>query len=289
VRLALGSAQFGMPYGISNVGDKVSQSEIKNILHVALNGGVDVIDTAMMYGDSESCLSKVGVSKFRLVTKLPRIPSECVDISSWIHLQFNQSLDRLNLKSVYGLLLHDPSQLLSSHGSTIYKTLLELKSLGKVEKIGISVYSPNELDKIIPHYLVDLVQAPFNVIDQRLVKSGWLRRLKSQRIEIHTRSAFLQGLLLMRFEKIPKKFFKWRELWLRWHLFLLEEKRSALEACLEFCMSYEEVDRVIVGVQDSEQLAKILQFSSRGGSLNYAQFNSFGDDELINPTNWQKL
>src|SRR5581483_2256099 len=104
---------------------------------------------------------------------------------------------RLDVKTLYGLLLHRPQQLLGAEGPTLYQALQGLKKGGQVQKIGVSVYAPSELELLNLRYRFDLVQAPFNLVDRRLHTTGWLQRLKEDGVEIHTRSAFLQGLLLM--------------------------------------------------------------------------------------------
>ena len=104
---------------------------------------------------------------------------------------------RLNTINLYGLMLHRPEQLLGPYGEEIMSALLSLKKSGTVQKIGISVYSPDEFTELFSEYDFDIVQCPFNLIDRRLVNSGWLAKLKALGVEVHVRSSFLQGLLLM--------------------------------------------------------------------------------------------
>ena len=110
MKLAIGTAQFGMRYGISNLSGKVSQEGGKAILKYAASAGVDTIDTAMAYGDSEQVLGNIGVDGFNVVTKLPEIPEHIADVEGWVIRAVKDSIFRLGVASLYGLLLHRPGQ-----------------------------------------------------------------------------------------------------------------------------------------------------------------------------------
>jgi len=191
------------------------------------------------------------------------VPNDCEDVGTWVTQQVNASLARMNVTSVYGLLLHRSAQLLDANGTELYRALQVLKESGQVQKLGVSIHSPSELDVLIPQYHFDLVQAPFNLVDQRLYRSGWMQRLKDQGVEVHTRSVFLQGLLLMAQADIPAKFSPWNELWISWHRWLVNHDASAVEACLAFSLSYLEIDRVVVGADNVRQLNQIIDASGR--------------------------
>ncbi len=288
MRLALGTAQFGFPYGVANQIGQVCLSDVKSILEISLLNNIDTLDTAIAYGESEECLGIVGVEKFKLITKLPEIPKNCIDVGAWIFHEVVCSLARLKIKKLHGLLLHRPEQLLGDSGVPIYEALESLRRTGLVEKIGISIYSPDELAKLIPKFRFDLVQAPFNLIDQRLYKSGWLKRLKNDDIEIHTRSTFLQGLLLISHRDMPSKFHRWNYLWQSWDQWLRMNNLDPISACLDFVSSYTEIDKVIVGVDSESQLAQILKSMSIHSSKSFPNL-SCDDQALINPVNWNNL
>ena len=135
---------------------------------------------------------------------------------------------------------------------------------------------------------IDIVQAPLNIVDRRLVVSGWLSRLHSEEIEIHTRSVFLQGLLLMPRNKIPKIFDRWFRAWDQWSLELEKNNLSAVEACLLYPLSLPEIDRVIIGVDNVNQLNDIINKSKSQQSQIDWSFMISNDQALINPTNWHK-
>ena len=288
MRLALGTVQFGLPYGVANKSGQVSRAEAKLMVRLASENGIDTIDTAMAYGESEKCLGEAGVENFKLVTKLPAMPNECLDINSWIHEQVSSSLVRLGVGQIYALLLHKSEDLHGPNGRKLYGALDSLKEKGLVKKIGLSIYSPNELEALKNDFSFDLVQAPFNLIDQRLLHSGWMQKLKDNGVEIHTRSVFLQGLLLMKEIDIPPKFSPWKHLWKKWHDWLTENNVSALQSSLAFPLSFPEIARVVVGADSHQQLKEIIKVTSNLLNIDLPNLLSV-DENLINPVNWSKL
>jgi aryl-alcohol dehydrogenase-like predicted oxidoreductase len=258
------------------------------MLQLAAANGIDTLDTAIAYGDSEACLGEVNTQGFKLVTKLPVVPDDCSDVSVWVQQQVSQSLARLGVTEVYGLLLHRSEQLLGPNGTVLHRTLQSLKDKGKIQKLGVSIYSPSELDALMRCYSIDLVQSPFNLIDRRLHCTGWLHRLKDSGVEVHTRSVFLQGLLLMTKADIPAKFAPWNEIWQQWTQWLTGPEVSAVQACLAFPLSFPEIDRVVVGVDSVNQLVQILSASSSTLISELPDLRC-DDENLINPANWSTL
>jgi len=287
-RIALGTAQFGSDYGVANNSGKILLKEARSILKLGKSYGVDILDTAIAYGDSEQNLGQIGVEGFGIITKLPALPKGEVDIADWVRAEVANSLDRMQKKSLYGLLLHRPDELMGPRGADLYRGLESLKNEGKIGKIGVSVYSMNELEELTPRYKLDLVQAPFNLVDRSLVDSGWLAKLKLAGVEVHVRSIFLQGLLLMPRNAIPVKFLGWSTIWDKWHVWLQKNQITAVEACLSYVLSCSHIDRVIVGVDTQDQLLEIVNAANREVLDSYPDIKSDSVD-LINPANWGAL
>jgi len=288
VKLAIGTAQFGQPYGIANQAGQVSLHEGKAMLQLAADNGIDTLDTAIAYGDSEQRLGEIGVQGWQVVSKLPIIPDDCADTLQWVTEAIDGSLQRLNVNSLYGLLLHRPQQLMEKNGDKLYRALQQLKQEGLVQKIGISIYAPSELDTLCNHYQFDLVQAPFNIMDRRLIDTGWLSRLAEQGMELHVRSAFLQGLLLMAPSDRPSKFDRWAPLWSKWHEWLKDVNLTPLEACLRYTLSFSEISRVIVGVDNRNQLKQIIH-ATKGSLPQIPDVLKTDAPDLINPAHWAAL
>lgn len=292
MKLSLGTVQFGLTYGIANQSGQVSLEQACEVVALARANGIADLDTAIAYGDAEARLGQIGVQGFRVVTKLPPLPDalsiEVTDAGMWAKAHLAASLQRLGVSSVYGLLLHRPADLLSHHGKALLKALQDLRAEGLVQKLGVSIYAPHELESLMPLGRWDLVQAPFNLIDRRLQTSGWLQRLKQDGTEIHTRSAFLQGLLLMPRSAIPSKFAPWTELWDKWHNWLACHSVTAVQACLAYPLAFAEVDRVVVGADNKSQLEQLI-----GAALSVAPdaLPDLGcdDENLINPARWSQI
>jgi aryl-alcohol dehydrogenase-like predicted oxidoreductase len=287
VKLALGTVQFGLNYGIANQSGQVTRDEAAQILAVGSAAGIGTLDTAIAYGDSERVLGQIGVAAWTVVSKLPAMPEDLVDVHGWVMDQVTGSLKRLGVARLHALLLHRPDQLFSQQGPAFLGALSALKAEGLVDKIGVSIYEPDELERLFALTRFDLVQAPLSILDRRLVGSGWTTRLKSLGVELHTRSAFLQGLLLMRANERPEKFRRWNGIWETWSQWLGETGLSPLEACLRYPLSVAEVDKVIVGIDSVVQLREILAAAS-GPMASLPCWPGSADPVLLNPASWSK-
>jgi aryl-alcohol dehydrogenase-like predicted oxidoreductase len=283
--LALGTAQFGMSYGISNKTGKVSDNNAFAILEMAERLDIDTIDTAIGYGDSEACLGQYGVSTFKVITKLHSVPDEIKDVNNWVKDNLQRSLERLKIEKLHGLLLHEPDFLCTARGEELWLAIQNLKSQGLIQKIGISIYSPKTLDALNDSFSFDIIQAPLNILDCRLLTSGWLDKLYKDDIEVHARSAFLQGLLLFNTSDRPDKFNSWKSIFESWDKWLAENKIDPVHACIAFLASQSGIKKIIVGVENSDQLESINSY------LHSPVFESFpslstDDENLINPSRW---
>jgi len=287
-KLALGTVQFGLPYGVANQKGQVAQSEVQEILDLARANGINTLDTAIAYGESERVLGAIALDGFDIITKLPSVPDNCTDISGWVERELEGSLSRLNVSKVDGLLLHSPSQLTSAIGQTLYETLLKKKHEGVVRNIGVSVYSPDELSLLIESFQFDLIQAPFNIIDSRLKEAGIFEKLTSSGTQLHVRSVFMQGLLLMSAASRPEKFKHWSSLWSNWEQWLSETNLTPLQACLRHVISIPEIEKVVVGVDSLVQLKEILTALEGDCPIPPPTLNC-SDPHLLNPSLWNHL
>jgi len=285
LKLALGTVQFGLPYGITNQGGQISFNEVADILQHARRSGVDTIDTAIDYGESEKRLGEIGVESWRVVSKLPAVPENCEKAEEWVINSVLGSLERLHIPKLHALLLHRPLQLLGSYGDVIYRTLDVLRDQGKIGKIGVSIYRPNELDALWPHFPIEIVQAPFSILDRRLETSGWLARLHQAGTEIHVRSIFLQGLLLVEAGNHPEYFDRWQALWDQWHDWLNDSGLTPLQACIGFALQTQEIDRVIVGIDSLKHLTEIIEAVGTDG-ITAPPSLAIEDANLLNPLKW---
>lgn len=287
-RIALGTAQIGLSYGVANRQGKVDSVAAAAIVRRAVDCGVTTLDTAIAYGDAEATLGGIGVGGLDIVTKIPPLPSDVIDISRHVVGLVDASRLRLRVDRLFGVLMHRANDLLESRGDRAWTALMDLKARGLVDKIGISVYSPEEIAAVVHRWPVDLVQAPLNVLDRRLESSGWIEGLAARGMELHVRSAFLQGLLLMDADSRPAKFARWGQTWSAWHRWLADSGLTAMAACLGHALSFPQIRRVVVGVDSVHQLEEILGASKT--SMQRAPGELAVDDlQLIDPTNWPRL
>lgn len=289
-KLGLGTVQFGKDYGVNSVDGQVKPEEVKKILSYAHSKNIDLLDTAPAYGNSEKILGRMNNSDFKVVTKTRHFDSLKI-MNNEVRLlndDFNNSLNNLKQDSIYGLLIHNADDLLKPGAEKIFDNLQELKQTGKLTKVGVSVYDHIQLKSILDIFDIDMVQLPFNILDRRIIDSGMLALLYTKGIEVHARSVFLQGLLLMPDKIRPSKFNRWSGLWKVWHEWLKDNQISALEATIRHAVSFPEISRVLVGVDTVNQLKEIIIASS--GVLPKIPGELCTDDsDLLNPSNWGRL
>jgi len=289
-KIALGTVKFGTNYGIGLETNQVRPEEVGNILRYANLMNVDLLDTAPSYGDSEKVLGDLGVQQFDIITKTRHFGN--IEISdSDIRLlkqDFYHSLKNLNQDNIYGILVHNTDDLLKPGGYKIFTQLEEFKQEGKIKKFGVSIYTYEQLEFVLENFDIDLVQLPFNIFDIRLVRTKMLSRLQRRNIEVHARSVFLQGLLLMNNKNRPDKFNRWSALWRAWQEWLNDNNITALEATIRYAISVPEISKVLVGVDTSSQLKEIIDASD--GFLPDLPIELFTEDsDLLNPSNWSRL
>jgi aryl-alcohol dehydrogenase-like predicted oxidoreductase len=290
MKVALGTAQVGMDYGLSNVGGKMQENIVKDILQIAMEDDIKIIDTACSYGDSEETLGRhlPRGSQFQLVTKTPIFLKAHIDNSDAEFLEklFLNSLLKLNTQSVYGLLIHRCDDLFVPGGHLLMERLVRLKKNGYIKKIGASVYQPSQVEKLINYFDIDLVQVPLNVLDQRFLTEGFLTRIKSNGIEIHARSAFLQGLLLMNPHELPDGFELIRPTLIEYHELIANLGLSCVDAAIGFIKSVPEIDCVVCGVNSVEHLREIIRaYRSPVVVQGFSKF-AVTNEAIINPSMW---
>lgn len=278
MKIGLGTVQFGLDYGISNKTGKTNLSEVKEILHSAYLSGIDTIDTARGYGNSEEILGEVLPSdEFNIVTKIG---------TKFPDMDIRNSLTALKRSSIYAVLFHSARDVIQTGIKDCFRRMQAFKDEGLVRKIGISVYDPEELDAILNEAKIDIVQLPLNIFDQRFYNGGYLKKLKDMGIKIHTRSMFLQGVLLMEPDELPVYFRPYRNLITSYRQTICEEGLGFEEAPLLFLKNIPEIDRIIMGINTNKQLCENISYWNSGKKFSAARFAST-DPMLIIPSNWK--
>jgi len=286
MKMVLGTAQFGLDYGISNQVGVVSTTEIALILQHAKNLGFSGLDSAAVYGDSERQLGSIPASQdYAIYTKLPALVTSGYE--GW-HQTFCQSLAKLKRNFLNGLFLHEAKDLLGSEQKNVYRFLSKLKVEGLINQIGVFVYSVDELEYIIERYKIDIVQLPLNIFDQRFTKNGFLKKLKEKEIEIQARSIFLQGLLLMSLNQLPFSFLKLSKNIKKLDELCKKQNISRLACCLAYVLKQSDVDALVLGVTSFSELFEIAKEIEGLPSID-ACWDDFliEDKNIIIPKNWR--
>lgn len=290
VKLGLGTVQFGLAYGVTNARGRVPESDAAAIVETAVAAGVDLFDTAAAYGDSESVLGRILPSgAMRVVSKLSAIHADTIgeDVIARCRASVARSLAESRRSQLYGLLLHRPDDLRKPGRNRLIALLAELKAQGLVAKVGVSAYERGQIETALDLLPVDLVQVPFNLADQRLLRDGTLARLKQRNVEVHARSAFLQGALLAEPAALPPHFVPHRDRLTRLGELAGRNGLSRLALCLRFVLERPEIDAAIVGVTAPPELDQILA-AARDETPLPAGLDSLATDDprLINPSLW---
>jgi aryl-alcohol dehydrogenase-like predicted oxidoreductase len=284
-KIILGSANFDQTYGIKK--NFMKKSEVKKLFNLALKYKIKTIDTSPLYNKSEKIIGLLNNNRFKVISKIPKLPKNIrkKNIKKWLKHNVMISLKNLKIKNFECLLLHNANSLLNKNGNEIYKSIKNMKIDGFTNKIGISIYDFNILGKILKKFEFDLIQAPLNIFDQRLVKTGWLKRLKKKKIKIHIRSIFLQGILLLKHNQLPKKLKQLNKSWIIWENWLKKNKFSPLQACLSFAFNQTQLDGIIVGCDNRNQLNQILKIKKIKNNFLTPNLN-IKNRRLIDPREW---
>lgn len=290
-RIALGGAQFGLDYGITNLEGKVSSTALRALLEYSCERNIRTIDTALAYGDSEEALGQAEAAGlgFRFVSKTSPdlFKRDRAQIFETLINDTIGSIRRLKAPKLHGLLVHRIDDLFSESAPAIVGALENLKASGLVEKIGVSLYDPSQISPVLKRFTPDIVQLPFNIWDQRFLRDGSIAKLKSLGIEIHARSVFLQGVLLTEPKDLPQRFKPWLEDITRYHNVRKAAKLSALSAAISFVQARPEIDLMILGVVNQVQLGEILQQAAQHWPLDTDLASlAIAQPELIDPRKW---
>ena len=285
-KLVLGTAQFGGRYGILSSRQMVKDIQFKKIIAYSKKNKIKQLDTARNYGNCEVRLKKnKNIDSFNITTKIFIPKKSKRKPEDYIRYQINKIIKNLNLTKIYCVLIHNPGHF--PNRSKYFYALKKLKQEGLIKNIGFSVYGTSYLKNIIKNYDFDVVQLPYSIIDRRFEETGCLKILKKKGIKIYARSIFLQGLLLLSYNKIPKKFKRTSYVWDLWHDWLKINKLSAIDVCLNFVNSNKYIDKIVVGVHHLKHIKKIIDVERK--KIHYPIFFPLKNNKILNPLNWNTL
>lgn len=288
--LALGTAQFGLAYGVGSGERALDDAEAAAVLAAAWQGGIDLLETSPAYGDAESRIGKAmpPAARFALISKTPRLGRERIgeEDARQAAAQARASLERLRVPRLDALLVHHAPDLLAPGGERLYAALEGLRATGLAGRLGVCVYDAPTLQAVLERYPMQIVQLPVNLFDQRFVRDGTIASLARSGIEVHARSAFLQGVLLTDAVRLPERVAAARAPVARLHADCAAAGLSPAAAALGFVARCEGVRRILIGVNSAVQLAQNLAAFAAAASLPGAARYASDDPAIVDPRRW---
>lgn len=292
-KLGIGTVEFGMTYGVGNTEPQASPLKITEILQFARENNILTVDTSPLYGSSETVLGQDPkiLDVFRVITKTLKFseyPITDTDVAK-LDKTFRGSLDRLNQEKIYGLLVHQVSDLLAAGGEKLYEKLKNLQEAGLIQKIGVSLYEPWELEEVVSKYALDLIQVPLNALDNRFVIDGHLNYCIRNGIEVHVRSVFLQGLLLIDRNTIPENLEGLSDELKRFSIVAKSYQLSLVEMAIASVKAYDSADVILVGIRSKKELQEIKNAFECPIPPRFDPSHAIASENpLINPRNWNQ-
>jgi len=257
-KLVLGTVQLGLRYGINNLKGLVTNQESYDILSIANDNGIKTLDTAADYGDSEikigNFISKQNKKSFEIITKFSK--KEGV---GW-KKSLNNSLKKMNVPNVDIIMFHSFEAYINAKNNNEIDSILKFKG-SLFNKLGVSVYTNDELKMLKTDENIEVIQSPFNILDNENIRGHILKALKDDGKIVHTRSAFLQGLFFMEHSQIPRKLMDL--------ISPLKEINNIAEQndfcvghlALQYVLSKDYIDGVLIGIESIDQLQKNIQWA----------------------------
>lgn len=288
-KLILGTAQLGLNYGINNAVGKMCEDKAFELLENAHNLGIDTLDTAEVYGNAHSVISKFHKQfkkRFKIISKYSPSNSDYpIDLVERIQCHCSG----FSINNLEGFMFHSYNDFKININNDP-DVLNKIQNSGLVKKIGVSVYSNAEIKDLINFKNINLIQLPFNLFDNEFQRKDILKKAKKRNIEIHTRSVFLQGLFFKDIHTLSNSFLPLKNQ-LRELSSLLKNNNISIERlALNYTLSKKYIDKVIIGVDSLEQLKNNIKAiendfdKSIHEKIDCIQIKK---TKLLNPSNWK--
>lgn len=281
MKIALGTVQWGLKYGISNTDGIPSNEELKDIMRIADENNISSLDTASSYGKSEERIGKISKKAYKIITKIGNFKK-----GNNLNNQIQKSLINLKKHSIYGCMFHNGSELIKN--KNLWNELSEYKKSGVIKKIGYSIYEPQVLLELLDSKLLpDIIQVPYSILDRKFEE--YFNLLKNFNVEIHIRSVFLQGLYFKSIKELNPNFKDFIKPLTKLENISAKYKLSILDLALCFVLQNSQIDYVILGIETAKQLKEIVNSSKQKLSekvIKEIKTIKFENPTILNPVNW---
>ena len=287
-KIVLGTVQFGLDYGINNFSGKPSENLVKEILDEAYKEGVKFLDTAEAYGDAHEVIGnyhKKSGNKFRIITKFS---STKTDLPANFSKRVEQHLVDLNVETLYCYMFHSFDDF-KIHYKENASEIFQLKEAGVIEKFGVSVYNNTEIETLLDFPEVDLIQLPFNLLDNAKQRSEILLKAKERGVEIHTRSVYLQGLFFKDLNTLSSKLLPLKQELDKVNSISNSTGIKISDLSFTYVFQQDYIDKILIGVDTVEQLRINLEATNTiipKSIMDKIDSINVEDKSLLNPSNW---
>ena len=292
VNICIGTAQFGMPYGIANKSGIPSLSNVKKIINKSLRNKVLYFDTAQSYEKSEIILGNAfknieNKKNIKVITKIS--PKTSFSSTNEIINSGLESIARLKIDFLYGFLAHRISQVKSKN---FLKAMRQLKKEKLIKKFGASVYYPSEALTILENLEIDILQIPVNILDKRWIESGVISLAKKKNVKLFFRSIFLQGLIFLNPEELSALNMSWTNSYLEeFRNLVLDYPYTAKELSFGILSNLTKNNVLIIGIDNINQLQENISICKDVNfNDNFCKkwWNKLPDfpEKLLNPSLW---
>lgn len=287
-KIIIGTAQIGLDYGINNSRGKLSEKDSFELLKYAHQNGISILDTAEAYGNAHQIIGafheKFSNFKFRVITKVPKQYN-----GSFIK-KVNDYIKELNV-DIIDVLMYHSFDTFNTDLSKSKSDILQLKETGKINHSGVSIYTNEEFEQVIDADWIDVIQIPFNLLDNIQKRGDLIVKAKKAGKVIHSRSAFLQGLFFIDRENSSQIVKELKE-----PLSRIDEISKRYEIplhtlALGYCLDQIIIDNVLIGVDSLNQLDSNLIAAKAELSIEViSEINkiNIGNIDLLNPSLWRR-
>ena len=297
-KLCLGTVQFGLEYGINNKTGKPAEEQVFNMLDLAVAKGIEYFDTAAAYGNAEEILGRYFESRnlqkqVKVISKL--MPNLIADdnykAEAIVEREITKSLERLKLKCLEGYLLHTPTDF---YNQSVMNGLFLAKEKGLIRNLGVSIYETEHALDVVNSGMVDYIQIPYNVFDQRMERTEFFDIARANGVTVFARSPFLQGLLFMEGDDIPAHLERTRVYLHDFDEIIAKYSLKRVEAALFLSYLNPGIDYVVFGVDNIEQLTENIEVFNRNLDIDYDFIGELREHfmniekEIIFPSLWAR-
>ena len=282
MKLALGTVQFGLQYGISNTKGVPTDLDLSQIFTTAIQNKINTFDTAIAYGNAEERIANFLPNEAQIISKFPKTSS-----NSELKETIQSSIERLKQESLFGFMAHNGDFLIEN--PKLWEVLVNFKEKKKIKKIGYSLYTTKQLEQLLHLDLIpDIIQVPFSLLDQKF--EPYFKELKAKNVEIHCRSVFLQGLYFMNTNALPEKVIPLKKELEQINEIARNKQISISDLALNFAYLNNNIDKVVIGVENDNQLIDNINaiVKWKKDTFIFEEINKIkvSNKELLNPANW---